>query len=225
MIACAPAPQPPEHIILWAWERPEDLLFLAPGEAEVALLVNRIVLTEGRVEEHPRAHPLKLRSGSAVLPVVRIEASAPGLDSAQLAPLVEAIDLSTRDSRFQGLQIDFDATQSQRDFYRLLLAELRPRYRPLSITALVSWCAEPSWMADLPVDEIVPMAFRMGPGGGAWTSKLEREKRFTFEPCNSSLGMSTDEPLRWRFSGETVYLFHPRPWSERAYREAVARLR
>ena len=93
------------------------------------------------------------------------------------------------------------------------------------MTALISWCSKPSWLAGAPVDEIVPMAFRMGPGGSAWIQRMEREKGFTFEGCKSSLGISTDEPLQWRPPANTVYLFHPVPWSEGAYENALQRLR
>jgi hypothetical protein len=42
-----------------------------------------------------------------------------------------------------GVQIDFDATRSQRSFYKAILRELRgtlPARVPISITALASWC-------------------------------------------------------------------------------------
>ena len=65
----------------------------------------------------------------------------------------------------QALQVDFDATVSQRAFYRDVLQQLRrrlPASMPLSITALASWCIFDDWLAGLPVDEVVPMVFRMG---------------------------------------------------------------
>ena len=220
---CAHEAEPPT-VVLWAWERPEDLTFLKPGDAEIALLVNRIELFTERVIEHPRSQPLAANPGISVLPVIRIEAVEPSLDAAQLDLLLEAISRSTLDSRFRGLQIDFDARESQRAFYRSLLEELRPHFAPLSMTALISWCSKPSWLAGLPVDEIVPMAFRMGPGGGAWIQRMEREKGFTFGGCNSSLGVSTDEPLRWQPSSRRLYLFHPSPWSEAAYDDGVSSL-
>jgi len=34
---------------------------------------------------------------------------------------------------------------------------------PLSITALASWCAGDPWITGLPIDEAVPMLFRLGP--------------------------------------------------------------
>ena len=65
-----------------------------------------------------------------------------------------------------AIQIDFDAADSERDVYRRLLARVRavlPRTVPLSMTALASWCVGDTWLDGLPVDEAVPMLFRMGP--------------------------------------------------------------
>jgi len=54
---------------------------------------------------------------------------------------------------------------SERDFYRALLQDLRaqlPDNVPLSMTALASFCIGDRWLEGLPVDEAVPMIFRMG---------------------------------------------------------------
>jgi len=215
LLSCAP--EPPPTIILWAWERTEDLRFLSPDEAEIAILVNRIVLRDDQVEPYPRTQPVAAPDGISVMPVVRIEAARPSLDDAQLEKLVASIRRTTRDSRFHGLQIDFDALESQRGFYRQLLERLRPDYEPLSVTALVSWCFEPSWLAGLPVDEIVPMVFRMGPGAQTWVERMDREKGFSFSGCNGSLGVATDEPLRWRPPSLRLYAFHTQPWTAADY--------
>ncbi len=222
LLSCA---KPPPRTVLWAWERPEDLRFLSPDEADIAILVNRIVLRGDQVEAHPRTQPVETPAGITVMPVVRIEADRPSLDDAQLEKLVASIRRTTRDSRFRGLQIDFDAAKSQRPFYRRLLERLRPDYRPLSMTALVSWCFEPSWLEGLPVDEIVPMVFRMGPDAQTWVKRMEREKGFSFRACNGSLGVATDELLRWVPPHNRLYLFHARPWSEGAYAEALGDFR
>jgi hypothetical protein len=126
------------------------------------------------------------------------------------------------------LQIDFDATQSQQPFYRSILELLRPqipRTLPLSITALLSWCGPHSWLHTLPIDEAVPMEFRMG-GPRALALAGSARPRYPIpypitEPlCRTSLGLSTDEP--WPASLATlnpstrVYLFAPRPWQPAA---------
>jgi hypothetical protein len=89
---------------------------------------------------------------------------------------------------------------------------------PLSMTALTSWCESDTWIAGLPVAEAVPMLFRLGPG--------ERPAR-TFRPslCQSSAGISTDEPLREPSSAQRLYLFNPRPWTAATYQAALREAR
>jgi hypothetical protein len=118
------------------------------------------------------------------------------------------------------LQLDFDATQSQQPFYRSVLELLRPqlpRTLPLSITALVSWCGPHSWLHTLPIDEAVPMEFRMGgPRSLAFTRGTRPSYPITEPLCRTSLGLSTDEPWPASLSdlnpSTRVYLFAPRPW-------------
>jgi len=215
LAACTPSPEPENT--LWAWERPEDLRFLKPGEARVAVLVNRIVLSEYLTEANPRLVPLQVNPGVEVTPVIRIEAHAPSLDEQQLESILSAISWTARDSRFQGLQIDFDAKQSERPFYRDLLSRLAEDYHPLSITALVSWCDDPAWLDSLPADEVVPMLFRMGPDAAKYTQRLRRNGRFPAQRCNSALGRSTDEPYPWAPQPDRLYWFNPVPWTKNSY--------
>src|SRR5207245_3835544 len=88
----------------------------------------------------------------------------PGLPDADAIAI--AIARTAALPRVAGVQVDFDATASQRAFYRELLERLRARLAPgtpISITALASWCVGDHWLGDLPIDEAVPLRFRMGP--------------------------------------------------------------
>jgi hypothetical protein len=151
--------------------------------------------------------------------VVRVEPSDsnfPPVDAASAA-IAEAAAIP----HVRALQVDFDATLSQRAYYRELLANLRRRVQPsmpISMTALTSWCESDGWIAGLPVVEAVPMLFRMGPG--------ERPAR-TFHPalCQSSAGVSVDESLREPPSAARLYIFNPRPWTEATYRAALREVR
>ena len=152
-------------VILWAWERPEDLTFINPEKVGVAFLAKTIYLRGDKVVVKPRMQPLKLAPGTKLVAVVRIETNhqdLPSFSTAQLERVSRAIlDLSVT----SVVQIDFDATVSQRNFYRSLLTEVRrglPRSVGLSITALASWCAGDDWLRDLPINEAVPMLFRLG---------------------------------------------------------------
>jgi hypothetical protein len=117
-------------------------------------------------------------------------------------------------SGISAVQVDFDATASQRTFYREVLHQLRrqlPASMPLSMTALASWCIFDTWLAGLPVDEVVPMVFRMG----ADQHRVRRylaEDDFRAAACRHSLGISTDEPSPTIRPGRRLYVFHPHAW-------------
>jgi len=210
-------------VVLWAWERPEDLRFLKPGEAEVAVLAATIRLRDDRADAHPRRVPLRVEPGLPVTAVVRIEmGAAPTLDERQRQRTAGWIREVAKRPQYVALQIDFDAPESARNFYRELLLELRPDFERLTMTALASWCFEAdSWLGDLTVDEITPMLFRMGPGGEAYLRQLERHGRFPQARCRGSIGIATDEPLRWRPGASRLYVFHPEAWTRQAYRAVI----
>ena len=99
-----------------------------------------------------------------------------------------------------------------------MLAHLReslPSGIPLGITALTLWCQGDNWMGGLPVNDAVPMLFRMGPGDEF------RGSGFRGALCQASLGLSTDELPRTVPGGRRLFLFHPRPWTEETYRGAL----
>ncbi len=138
------------RVILWAWERPEDLRFIDSREVGVAFFARALYLRNGTVAMRPRLQPLKVPSDSVMMAVVRIES-----DNA-----VKAITELTRISGVKAIQVDFDAKATERGFYRDLLNDLRrqlPESMALSITALASWCLGDNWLPELPVDEAVPM--------------------------------------------------------------------
>lgn len=206
-------------VFLWAWEVPENLQFLDPHAAGVAFLARTVCLRDGTVSVRPRLQPLRYAPGTVLMAVVRVEpqdSNLPSVDAASTA-IAEAAAIP----HVRALQVDFDATLSQRTYYRDLLANLRrrvPQATPISMTALTSWCRSDGWIAGLPVVEAVPMLFRMGPG--------ERPAR-TFRPelCQSSAGVSVDEPLREPPSAARLYIFNPRPWTEATYRAALREVR
>jgi hypothetical protein len=213
--------------VLWAWEEPEDLHTLPPTIG-VAYLAETYILTD-RITVLPRRQPLLPAPGAPLIAVVRIE-TRPGFphdfkDTPELRAAVAA-RLAAYGSRrdIRALQLDFDAAQSQQPFYRGVLEALRPqlpRSLPLSITALLSWCGPHSWLRALPIDEAVPMEFRMGgPRALAFTIGTRPHYAIPYpitEPlCRTSLGLSTDEPWPRSLSrlnpSTRVYLFAPRPW-------------
>ena len=211
-------------VFLWAWERPEDLRFLDPSEAGVAFLAGTIVLSGDEVVVSPRLQPLRTAPGTSLIPVVRVETDRAGLSSSQLQRTADAIERLTFSDSADAVQIDFDATTSERGFYRDLLLELDKRREsqvPLVITALASWCLGDPWIRELPIADAVPMLFEMGPDEEIVKRHLREGRDFSLSVCRQSLGLSTEEPLGERPAGRRTYIFNAKPWERHKAREAI----
>jgi hypothetical protein len=72
---------------------------------------------------------------------------------------------------------------------------------------------------DLPVDEAVPMLFRMGVDDDAVRQHLAAGRGFGPDLCRTSLGLSTDEPKPKLPAVRRRYVFHPEPWTKQAVNE------
>lgn len=221
MFGGKPATQP--EIILWAWERPEDLTFIDPQKTSVAFLAKTIYLRGDKVVVKPRLQPLRVAPGTKVVPVVRIETDrrdVPTLSSLQAQQTAREILNSSVSS---VVQIDFDATVSERNFYRELLTTVRrqlPESTSLSITALASWCAGDDWLHDLPIDEAVPMLFRLGVDERQFQRRLATGQPFESRMCQDAAGVSTDEPVTAP-AVDRLYIFSPEPWSKESFTSAM----
>ena len=218
-----PVPGAPT-VFLWAWERPEDLRFLDSSEAGVAFLAGTIVLEDDEVVVRPRLQPLQTASGASLIPVVRIETDHPDLSSSQVQQTADAIERLAFSDRADAVQIDFDATTSEREFYRDLLFEIDKRREPqlpLTITALASWCLGDPWIRDLPIADAIPMLFEMGPDERIVRTRLGQGRDFSLPVCRQSLGIATYESLGERPAGRRTYLFHSGPWTRHKAREAI----
>jgi Protein of unknown function (DUF3142) len=212
--------------ILWAWERPERLDFIDTERIGVAYLAKTVSLRDDLINIRPRVQPLILTDGTKVIAVVRIETARDGktsLSERQIAATAIEIAEVGKVAGVIGVQIDFDAKLSERHFYRQLLFKLReqlPSATALSMTALASWCAGDNWLSGLPVDEVVPMFFRLGIDRAQFASRLQSNKESFRDPCDESAGVSTDEviaaPQRKR-----LYIFSPKPWTPNAVNDAL----
>lgn len=203
------------RLVLWAWERPENLTYLIPSATGVAYLIATVLIADSRISIRPRMQPLVVPPETPVLAVVRIEDRGYGASPQAIS---DAIADLTDYTRFRGLQIDYDAPKSRRDFYRDILLALRgklPQKVPLEMTALVSWCQDDRWLRGAPIVEAVPMFFRMGVDPH---SPLEHLK----EPlCQSSFGLSTDEFYIPVPRVRRVFVFARHPWTESSYRAVL----
>lgn len=218
-------------VVLWAWERAEDLRFLDPAQVAVAYLAGTVTLTGEHAVAVPRMQPLGVAPGTVLAAVVRIETSSsspPRFTPGQGWEAAEAIAALASRPEVSTCQVDYDAPASARPFYAALLADLRRRLPPgrrLSITALASWCLGDPWIDQLPVDEAVPMLFRMGPVGREVRRRLDEGRDFSSRLCRHSAGVSTDEPLPQLRPRRRVYIFHPKPWTETAARSIIRQVR
>jgi hypothetical protein len=241
MLGLSGAPARPDRLglpalMLWSWDRADDLRFIDPADTGVAYLAASIHLgADGIPAVVPRRNSLLLPAGTATLPVIHIaldRAQSPGLDDTVRRRLVSAI-IELRPASASALQIDFEATQSQQRFLAATVQALHEKLPDtrLSMTALSAWCLYESWLDALPVDEVVPMLFRLGPDRMRIAAHFSAGGDFRNASCRGSFGIATDETRHTGFeapslSGRRVYIFAPKRWAAATYatiRQELAR--
>lgn len=221
------------RVTVWVWERREDLRAVDARTTAVAYLERTVVVNGGGVRVVPRRQAMLLPAavGLVRIAVVRIEvANGTALDDESARAVAEAVSAAAAGDNVAGLQVDFDARVSQREWYADVLRRVRgqmPAEMPLSMTALASWCSyDGGWMRGLSVDEAVPMLFRMEPdrrraGMGGWGTGDFAVR----EPlCLGSVGVSTREAWPSDMQGRRVYVFADRGWSRDGLDETVRSL-
>jgi hypothetical protein len=206
------------QLMLWAWERPENLRWINSNKVGVAFLARTLTLNEETVSIHTRRQPLDVPPGTYMMAVVRLESNTlhlPKFSDSQVDAIVKAILAVGGGHTVKAIQIDFDARESERIAYRQILERLRsslPENVGLSMTALASWCAGDYWLAKLPVDEIVPLYFRMGTIGNNRQEYLDYKHHLRCL-CDKSIGIATDEFVDRKYaSNRRVYIFSPHAW-------------
>lgn len=266
------------RVMLWAWERPQDLRFIDPRTTGVAFLAGTIEIrsvslgnkekvadADSSVVMRPRLQPLLVPPGTPLMAVVRVETpndlwhqpalAAAGQRTSASSPSPTSLYTKAQRIRAAGMiasvagirsvravQVDYDATRSERPFYRQLLQDLRrrlPHAMPLSMTALASWCIGDTWLNSLPtgtVDEAVPMLFRMGPDAPNVAAFVQGGDAFRARACRASLGVSTDEAFSQSllkgqlksFAGRSdprrIYIFSNRAWTKQSVQQLVAEI-
>ena len=232
----------------WAWERREDLRFLGEHQT-VAYYAGLITLDGDRIDIAPRRNPLLLPKNTHRIAVIRIETKNAPTNTGAVVDAIKRLvrprnagvlagwpgDVSSprrRDAagsaagtaafpNAEELQIDFDAKQSEREFYRALLFDIRKQINArLTITALASWCMDDRWMRGLPIDDAVPMLFRMGDDAKVIRARLARGEDFAEPLCRASIGVSLDEPVIAP-RARRVWVFNDDRWTEEAWQSAA----
>lgn len=218
-----PAPKP--RLVLWAWDRAEDLRFLKPGEAEVAAWMRTVVLKKERQNVFDRTLPLYLPSHLKAIEVVRIESDGSAKPGYEEVKWMVARVGGPGARPTAPIQIDFDARVSELPWYRDLLVRLNADGIDVSITSLASWCIDEPWFAAqrASIREVVPMLYHMGPHAPAYMRRIHKQGDLA-KACRGTIGLSTDEIPIWRPPAQTIYLFHPKRWTREAFDEICARL-
>jgi hypothetical protein len=195
-----------------------------PTYREAAVLVETLVIHADGVERMPRTQPLVLPVDVRLLPVLHVEAAddAPDALSEDQQQALVAAFLRHVDEAAEGagmLQLDFEAPRRQRTAYRALVARIRAALPPrlkLSVTALAHWCTESDWLDRLPVDEVVPMLYRLGPNAAQWRQRWTRDAPGLAARCRGpALGFAANDPPPAALLARTPrpYWFDESAWS------------
>ena len=202
-IACMAAAAPQDASlpgeVWWYWDRPAAQLPAPPAGVGAAVVVTHVLLSGAGFARQPRRSALRLPDGVATMPVIHVEVDPArpfAGNAAQTDALRDAVvDVARRGSPSTWVQLDFEARQSQRDFWRAAVQAIKdalPAGVRLSVTALASWCYGDRWLGDVPVDEVVPMYFRLG---RARPDYVLRSAAGVAEPrCAQAYGVADDEP-------------------------------
>ncbi len=221
-------------LMLWAWERPEDLRGLDPAKVGVAYLCQTLTVHGDHLTRAPRLQPLLVPPATKLMAVTRIEVDRMEGLTASSTLRDQIIETVLHDLRpgVKGIQIDFDAKVSERPFYAGLLRELRSRMdpeMPLSMTALASWALFDDWIKGLPVDEAIPMCFDMGADTEFVRRRLASHQDFRDNLARRATGVALRQPLPWipngRFQRRRVYVFNHQSWNDHMLHDALSRYR
>jgi hypothetical protein len=208
--------------MIWAWERPEDLRFADPNEFGIAFLAQTIFLRGNDVVLKQRRQPLEVAEGAYVIAVTRIEtakgtAERPSFDEKMVGEVGSLIRRTVELPYVRGVQVDFDAVVSEREFYSSLIKKLRRDLDPeikLTMTALASWCAGDSWFNDFPVSEAVPMVFHMGADTEKIRAYLKNGNDWDEPLCRGSYGLLIGDEITVPIkSGRRLYYFKDSSWT------------
>jgi hypothetical protein len=177
------------------------------------MLDRTLLLREGRLVVELRRQPLQLADDTPLVAVVRIESDGRRLPDSLAADVADHIVAASRVPRATGVQIDFDARLSERDFYHVVLRDVRRRVasdRTVSMTALASWCGEDPWIDEDVVHEIVPMLFEMGPDARSIVRRFRDSRYWSVAACNRARGISTGEPWEHLPPVSALYVWRAR---------------
>src|SRR5499433_3757962 len=189
-----PVDMPP--LVLWAWDRDDDLRFIDIRDTAVAYVeVDR--------HEPPIASDAQVRDFAATLAALR--ENLPG--------------------EFLQIDFEAKASQRDFFVKAVAALRHRFPDAVLSATALASWCLNERWTQSLAVDEVVPMLFRLGPDRRRIRDYFADGGDFRSPNCRTSIGVATDELPAAIPTGRRIYAFSPRRWNAETYATLRERIR
>ncbi len=209
------------QIFVWAWQRDESLAFINTKDTGVAFYAGGVVFNGSELSFSPRFNSLEVPPESSMIAVIRFDnlSLEDSFNNDHLAIISDFVGKICSTEGLIGCQLDFDARLSERAFYKQLIKEVRGKISHsmhLSITALVSWCSQGSWLADLDVDEVIPLFYRMGADEDIIRNNLTGRDFMQEKRCHNAVGVSSDEPLPIEsyLKNRRIYIFSDRLWTE-----------
>lgn len=235
--------QPTKQITLWAWERKENLSYIDPKTTRVAYFAGKLYIKNECVRFRPRTHALLLPPNTNVTPTYRIEtirgqSATPAACSAAVVAdaIAEDVERSARRIGTRGpvneVQIDFDAAEDEREYYKSILRDLRsklPDRTKISITALASWLLDDKWLDDGTPDKAVAMLFSMGRSKSDILAHLSAKQLDSGGKLDIAVGISANERETNRAlaklgvlqKAHSIYIFNSNPWTHKQCTEII----
>jgi len=206
--------------VAWLWD---NAAVPSWSDTEVAVVLQHIHLRGDEVLIRPRMRAPTLPPTARVTPVLHVEISSlrpPRNIEQRRDDIILAMQRAAQLSTSGWVQLDMEARPSQREFYVVLVRDIRaalPKDVSLSVTALAWWCRSDRWVNELAADEVVPMFFRMGRDSAALRKLIATEPQRLSPRCaRGAAGFSSQEPFdvvtveRYR----RTYWFDNRRWRE-----------
>ncbi|RYE06205.1 MAG: hypothetical protein EOP33_03130 [Rickettsiaceae bacterium] len=209
-----------KKIVLWSWERYEDLSYIDTLTTAVAPLIATFIINDKEeLYTKLRLNVYKIPLLTNVIPVFRIEMQSTNLNNKTVHQLVtEIISLSKTG---QLIQLDFDVTLSQRNIYKEIINQLVNYNREVSITALASLCTYDSWLDSLPIKFAVPMLYNIKDNDrGLKESKalFARLGHWRTKKCQGYIGILRSDIIEVN-SSHTLFIFNNSAWTKDHYNE------
>ena len=216
----------PTTLVLWSWQRKDDLSFVGK-DVVVAPLVASIFVDKNGVSIQPRTNVLRLAKKAQIIPVIRLEIpSETYVSNDQIDTIIHHVGSFIASCKTDTVQIDFDAAKSQRPLYKNILEKLHtalPNIK-ISITALASWCVGDVWIDKLPITHAVPMLYNLGEHADDFKKYFKDNRQWRSKKCRGHIGFEQGDIFTKPPRGWHVYVFNNNAWALKDYKNMKEKL-